>query len=269
MCITFFSAFVRAGEEITISYLAENNLLEPAYSRQLLIESTKDFICSCPRCTCPADLSRGFACPKCHEGPIFLHPNSGTARDQNLLNQNFAHVIPSTSVPPISSNSLMHSNSALKLSRVVFSKLEELIDPAAALTNTTDILDRLFSYRPFFCCTCEHKLDESELKTCLRRERKAMRFIKALENLDDPGHRDESSDKSSPISDYSLSDNPTDSANGTSSRCDVKQTRLAANATPDSSCAVDSNATPDSSCTASSSCSGGQSSSYDAICQYI
>lgn len=155
---------VRTGEEITISYLDENNLVEPAFLRQRLIESTKGFTCTCPRCICPADLSRGFTCPKCKQGVVFLHPDSGTSRDKDLLRASF----PSVVAPP-----------NVKMPEYV-ERLENLIDPNAAMTTPTEIVARLYLYRPFVCYGCQYKLQESDLRKFLKIEKRALRFIRRL-----------------------------------------------------------------------------------------
>lgn len=53
-----------AGDEVTISYLSEDMLLETATQRQSFLLSSKGFWCSCERCYPETiDKSRGFCCP--------------------------------------------------------------------------------------------------------------------------------------------------------------------------------------------------------------
>ncbi|CAE8609182.1 unnamed protein product [Polarella glacialis] len=53
-----------AGDEITISYLSEVDLLEDATFRRQHLSASKKFVCSCARCVPGTpDLSRGFHCP--------------------------------------------------------------------------------------------------------------------------------------------------------------------------------------------------------------
>merc|ERR1711971_767432 len=56
---------VSIGDEVTISYLSEPLLLSSSPERQRILQSTKGFLCRCPRCrpgSC--DLSRGFQCQR-------------------------------------------------------------------------------------------------------------------------------------------------------------------------------------------------------------
>lgn len=85
---------IAQGEEVTISYLSEDGLLEAAPTRQRQLQRTKQFWCACPRCLPGApDLSRGFRCPAAScSGAIFcrvpprslrkpqLHPRPGKRR---------------------------------------------------------------------------------------------------------------------------------------------------------------------------------------------
>ena len=61
--------FIRAqrhmspGDELTVSYLSEEFGLRPIEQRRRHLESTKFFICDCPRCTASVDDTRGFPIP--------------------------------------------------------------------------------------------------------------------------------------------------------------------------------------------------------------
>eukprot|EP00929_Paragymnodinium_shiwhaense_P060444 TRINITY_DN30186_c0_g3_i4.p1 TRINITY_DN30186_c0_g3~~TRINITY_DN30186_c0_g3_i4.p1 ORF type:complete len:284 (+),score=44.68 TRINITY_DN30186_c0_g3_i4:134-985(+) len=63
---------VEAGAEITVSYLSEEALLESTVSRRAHLEATKHFTCCCERCSLSLDGVRGFTCPSCHNGQVFL-----------------------------------------------------------------------------------------------------------------------------------------------------------------------------------------------------
>ncbi|BAM39244.1 uncharacterized protein TOT_010000703 [Theileria orientalis strain Shintoku] len=65
------------GDEITISYLGESDLLSPTFKRRTLLQNWH-FFCTCDRCSLPVDLSRGFLCKYCHYGTIFLRYDSYT-----------------------------------------------------------------------------------------------------------------------------------------------------------------------------------------------
>lgn len=63
---------IAAGDEITVSYLAEESLLESTEGRRAQLEATKHFTCHCQTCEAPLDASRGFRCLRCKDGEIFL-----------------------------------------------------------------------------------------------------------------------------------------------------------------------------------------------------
>jgi len=55
---------IQANEEITIAYVCEEMLLEPARVRQRHLRRSKDFLCNCDRCHVGSpDQSRGMSCP--------------------------------------------------------------------------------------------------------------------------------------------------------------------------------------------------------------
>lgn len=60
---------ILAGEEVTVSYLSESDLLEPSSIRRKLLSQTWGFLCTCQRCTMPDD-RRTYTCPSCRDGLI-------------------------------------------------------------------------------------------------------------------------------------------------------------------------------------------------------
>ncbi|CAE7491951.1 MCTP1 [Symbiodinium sp. CCMP2592] len=60
---------ISAGEEVTVSYLSESDLLEPSSIRRKLLSQTWGFLCTCQRCTMPDD-RRTYTCPSCRDGLI-------------------------------------------------------------------------------------------------------------------------------------------------------------------------------------------------------
>eukprot|EP00434_Breviolum_minutum_P036583 symbB.v1.2.032416.t1/scaffold3872.1/size49016/2 len=56
---------IRKGEEVTISYLSAGDLCLPSLERQKRLQVTKDFLCSCERCSSVWDDARVFVCPRC------------------------------------------------------------------------------------------------------------------------------------------------------------------------------------------------------------
>jgi len=63
---------IAAKDEVTVSYLSEEALLSSTASRRRQLEVTKHFVCYCERCTMALDQVRGFACPSCKGGELFL-----------------------------------------------------------------------------------------------------------------------------------------------------------------------------------------------------
>lgn len=70
---------IAAGDEVTVSYLSEEALLESTASRRKQLEVTTHFTCECDRCTAPVDRVRGFSCPSCKVGECFLNFGSSVA----------------------------------------------------------------------------------------------------------------------------------------------------------------------------------------------
>ena len=56
---------IESGEELTVSYLSDSELLECTYLRHGFLSKTKFFECNCERCAKELDTSRTFNCPSC------------------------------------------------------------------------------------------------------------------------------------------------------------------------------------------------------------
>mmetsp|Transcript_54089 Transcript_54089/g.118429 ORF Transcript_54089/g.118429 Transcript_54089/m.118429 type:complete len:474 (-) Transcript_54089:102-1523(-) len=56
---------IAAKDEICVSYLSEDALLESVIARRKHLKDSKHFVCTCVRCIAERDSSRGFRCPKC------------------------------------------------------------------------------------------------------------------------------------------------------------------------------------------------------------
>lgn len=65
------------GEEITIPYLSVDDLSLPIADRRQILKASKDFLCSCPRCTAPLEDTRVFRCPCC-AGVAFAAASAST-----------------------------------------------------------------------------------------------------------------------------------------------------------------------------------------------
>ncbi|KAF4651969.1 hypothetical protein FOZ61_010014 [Perkinsus olseni] len=61
---------INEGDEICVSYLSEEALLDCTKTRVDDLDSTKGFVCTCPRCVANEDPSRVFACPSCSLGEV-------------------------------------------------------------------------------------------------------------------------------------------------------------------------------------------------------
>lgn len=77
---------IKQGDEVCISYLTEDCLLQSSPVRRWDLHETKRFWCSCERCASTQDISRGLWCPKCHKGIVFgKGPGVGPATSSSLL----------------------------------------------------------------------------------------------------------------------------------------------------------------------------------------
>mmetsp|Transcript_90793 Transcript_90793/g.256411 ORF Transcript_90793/g.256411 Transcript_90793/m.256411 type:complete len:480 (-) Transcript_90793:86-1525(-) len=82
---------IEVGDEVCISYLPEDGLLQATPIRRWELHETKRFWCTCERCcTKNKDLSRGCLCPKCNVGKVFATtPREGPAKSADLLASEF------------------------------------------------------------------------------------------------------------------------------------------------------------------------------------
>jgi len=65
---------LRAGDELTISYIGDEDLFKSTLVRREKLSSWL-FSCQCERCETPFDLGRGFRCPACGVGTISFTAN--------------------------------------------------------------------------------------------------------------------------------------------------------------------------------------------------
>eukprot|EP00913_Durusdinium_trenchii_P014998 g14068.t1 len=75
---------IEEGDEICISYLSEEMLMDCALQRKRALKKTKLFLCTCERCEGPdgtMDSSRGFRCPYCGACGIYPPPCLVAAQD--------------------------------------------------------------------------------------------------------------------------------------------------------------------------------------------
>lgn len=74
------------GDEVCISYLPEDGLLQSAPHRRWDLHQSKHFWCDCERCRASErDCSRGIFCPKCKDGTVFPRtPVAGPAKSAAL-----------------------------------------------------------------------------------------------------------------------------------------------------------------------------------------
>jgi len=63
-------------DEICVSYLSEDALLESVPARRKHLKDSKHFLCSCQRCSAACDMSRGFRCPGCGDWGSFRSQSS-------------------------------------------------------------------------------------------------------------------------------------------------------------------------------------------------
>lgn len=58
------------GDELTISYLQDEDLLKSTAVRQQKLQNWK-FLCMCPRCSLKTDVGRGIRCQRCRVGVLY------------------------------------------------------------------------------------------------------------------------------------------------------------------------------------------------------
>lgn len=63
--------YIAQGDEITISYIGDDDLYKATHTRQEKLSGWL-FTCQCDRCMDPCDLTRGFRCPCCGAGTTFF-----------------------------------------------------------------------------------------------------------------------------------------------------------------------------------------------------
>merc|ERR1711907_48618 len=77
---------IKAGEEVSLSYVAEEDLVKPIPYRRWDLWKNKHFWCDCERCSGARDFCRGFKCNNCDSGTIYaLPPKPGPAASPELL----------------------------------------------------------------------------------------------------------------------------------------------------------------------------------------
>ncbi|GIX62660.1 apical complex lysine methyltransferase [Babesia caballi] len=69
---------LRPGDELTISYLGESDLLSPTHKRRELLQNWS-FQCRCTRCMVPVDSARGFLCKRCHYGRVAFYEDEASS----------------------------------------------------------------------------------------------------------------------------------------------------------------------------------------------
>jgi len=62
---------IAAQDEISVSYLSEDSLLESVPARRKHLKESKHFDCTCVRCNGERDFARGFRCPKCAKATFY------------------------------------------------------------------------------------------------------------------------------------------------------------------------------------------------------
>merc|ERR1712187_178317 len=61
---------LRKDDELTISYLQDDELLKSTAVRQQKLQNWR-FNCACPRCCLDVDMGRGFRCRCCRVGVLY------------------------------------------------------------------------------------------------------------------------------------------------------------------------------------------------------
>lgn len=83
------------GDEVTITYIAEEALMASAVTRKTSLVNTKGFVCTCERCIADHDKSRGMLCAKCTSATVFFP----TYMREDSTNKRLSSRLKPTSIP--------------------------------------------------------------------------------------------------------------------------------------------------------------------------
>eukprot|EP00611_Tribonema_gayanum_P012158 TRINITY_DN2279_c0_g1_i1.p1 TRINITY_DN2279_c0_g1~~TRINITY_DN2279_c0_g1_i1.p1 ORF type:complete len:649 (-),score=169.56 TRINITY_DN2279_c0_g1_i1:355-2301(-) len=95
---------IEAGCEVTQCYLGEERW-GPRGARRAALLRAKGFLCRCERCTAPYDDARGFACPCCADGTVYL-TDSDTCAPADSSSSSSSAQPPSTCASGVASTSV-------------------------------------------------------------------------------------------------------------------------------------------------------------------
>mmetsp|Transcript_80874 Transcript_80874/g.261885 ORF Transcript_80874/g.261885 Transcript_80874/m.261885 type:complete len:488 (-) Transcript_80874:112-1575(-) len=85
---------IEAQDEISVSYLSEDALLESVPARRKHLKDSKHFVCACVRCGASRDTSRGFRCPQCGNIDFFcLNTDSKASGGNELVGASCDHCL--------------------------------------------------------------------------------------------------------------------------------------------------------------------------------
>lgn len=76
--------FIPQGGEITISYIGDEDLIRSTHIRRERLSGWM-FKCGCNRCSSPIDNCRGFRCPSCGVGTVFVKTETDPLTERSLV----------------------------------------------------------------------------------------------------------------------------------------------------------------------------------------
>ncbi|EER18297.1 hypothetical protein, conserved [Perkinsus marinus ATCC 50983] len=134
---------INTGDEVCVSYLSEEALLDTTKTRVDDLSSTKGFVCTCPRCDADVDPSRVFACPSCSVGEVVLPSKAPLMSDDE-------EAIGTDSFDPLSSCSMCGCElsrngfkSCLKIESRIDAVLKSLESKSLTRHNAGELLSSL------------------------------------------------------------------------------------------------------------------------------
>lgn len=184
---------ILSGDELTLSYLAEDALFQPAFMRQHVLQTTKSFTCDCPRCTGNVDFSRGFPCAKCSNGVLFFPPQRSISFASSTIPS------PSFTLKNVATWSPMETNHDLLVSRDstchdshiqkgdaenerLYRLVNTLVQYGTLIVDARVIAQQLKAIEPFHCTLCSYILDDASYQYLSAQESMA---VDCLQNRKD------------------------------------------------------------------------------------
>jgi len=118
------------GEELTISYLTDDDLLKAIIIRRQKLNNWK-FTCCCERCEEPIDYARGFRCVRCRSGVCYYAVSSTTESGDSLTSCKLCNfVFPEQEVKTLIQTETSYANRVESLDKTDIADVELVFNAA-------------------------------------------------------------------------------------------------------------------------------------------